>query len=47
MKEKSKRERKKPKHIRDAEKAHEANVYNEGFRHGYSMGLEKGKSLNK
>lgn len=45
MTDKSKRERKKPKpkHIRNAEKAHDANVYNEGFKHGYRMGLEKGK----
>ncbi|EJW14036.1 hypothetical protein M5X00_29490 [Paenibacillus alvei] len=42
---KNKRERKKPKYIRDAEKAREAIVYNEGFQHGYRMGLEKGKSL--
>ncbi|WP_186786228.1 hypothetical protein [Paenibacillus agilis] len=39
----SKMKRKKPKYIRNAEKAHDASIYNEGFKHGYRMGLEKGK----
>lgn len=47
MKEKIKKDRKKPKHIRDAEKAKHAEIYSEGYKHGYSMGLEMGKKLNE
>ncbi|MDD9266068.1 hypothetical protein ACFPES_03385 [Paenibacillus sp. GCM10023248] len=40
---KPKREKKKPKQLREAEKAHDAGIYSEGYRHGYQMGLEEGK----
>lgn len=39
---KPKRERKKPKQLREAEKAHDADIYGEGYRHGYQMGYEAG-----
>lgn len=41
MKVKEKRKRNKPKHIRNAEKAHDAKMYSEGFKHGYEMGLKQ------
>lgn len=47
MKEKKKSQRKRPKYIRDAEKAHDAKVYSEGFRHGYEMGLNQDKDLKR
>lgn len=37
-----KREKKKPKQLREAEKAHDANIYSEGYKHGYEMGLKEG-----
>lgn len=37
--------KKKPKRLREAEKAHDANIYKEGFDHGYRMGIEEGKRI--
>lgn len=45
MKETRSKVRKKSKQLRDMEKAHDANVYSEGFRHGYDMGIEEGKRI--
>lgn len=45
MKEKPKREKKKPKQLREAEKAHDASIYGDGYRHGYVMGLAEGKRI--
>lgn len=42
---KAKRMKKKPKQLRESEKAHDAKIYSEGFQHGYLMGLEEGKKL--
>lgn len=35
-----KREKKKPKQLRAAEKAHDANIYSTGYRDGYQMGKD-------
>lgn len=40
MQDKPKREKKKPKQLRAAEKAHDAGIYGEGYKHGYQMGKE-------
>lgn len=39
---KPKREMRKPKQLREAEKAHDANIYSEGFKDGYKLGLAEG-----
>jgi flagellar biosynthesis/type III secretory pathway protein FliH len=44
---KPKREKKKPKQLREAEKAHNANIYSEGYKHGYEMGLQEGMKRAK
>ncbi|MDF2649567.1 MAG: hypothetical protein K0Q73_5372 [Paenibacillus sp.] len=40
---KPKREKKKPKQLREAEKAHDAGIYGEGYKLGYQMGFAEGQ----
>lgn len=42
LKDKPRREKKKPKQLREAEKAHDAIVYKEGFDDGFRLGLKEG-----
>lgn len=34
------KQKKKPEQLREAEKAHDASIYGDGYRHGYKMGRE-------